>query len=226
MSKLKTQLAEKRRDAVRKESLDMAKENGLYIADDQLFSRRKPEYALQVYPAGSDPEQVKADALAVLESLHRALDIDNKVIEDWKDGVTDIMYLDSELNGHIIPLTDDLDFFYAAAEIRRITGATPFLGLKWDNQHSPVFACMTDAPEMLGVNKYNAPIMSSGSETAGIMCSIDFRYCRLGLYFWVNDVLCDDYVEIDCHDGVLYPVVAFPGLQEKDGIEADDIVMI
>ena len=68
--------------------------------------------------------------------------------------------------------------------------------------------------------------MYSGSEDAGIMTHTPHRYIELGVYFWIDDKLFDNYVEIEGHDGIIYPVIAYPDLAEKDGITADDVVYL
>ena len=217
---------EKERENYRKFIKKVAKENGGFIEEGQIYSRRKPEHCLQIYSRTRTNEERRLDALETLRSLEKIFKLKHQVLDDYTNGIVDVIYLDSALNGHVLYLKDDDRFLEAAEEIISKTDAMPFLGIKWDGQHSPVFMCITDTPDCLGKNDFGAPVMSSGSETGGITCRADYRYYQLGVYFWVNGRLCDDYVEFDTHDGVLYPVEAFPYLQEKDGIKVDDIIFI
>lgn len=225
LTKRYTRTKEEKLIAQREWEKERAIKNGIYNGERQIFCRTKAEAFCKRYPI--ETELSKENVLTTLNDLNTLFGLNPKVIEDYENGQIDISYIDKDENAHILALEEDEVFIEAYKELRDC-GVYPFHGVKWDGQASPVFLCyMTLPDEPLGIDpRTGLEIMPSCSCTAGIMTCCDYREIMIGVYFWINGVLYDDYVEFEGHDGAIYPVVAFPDLQEKDGIKASDIIVL
>ena len=161
-----------------------------------------------------------------MRDIEKTIGLREEVIKDYENDIVDVVYLDSDLNGHVIHLKDDHEFAKAAEKIRNEAGGIPIIGFKWDGQHSPVFMAKREMPEILYKDDDNLDVIPSGSSMAGMMTCASYRCLLLGVYFWINGQMFDDYFEFESHDGIPYPVVAFPDLPDKDGRTADKILSL
>ena len=215
------ELMKKNREVCREEVRRDAMKSGIYNGEKQLYSERDlPALCTRI---NVKTEYDKDAIVEIFEDIEYIFGLRHIVLQDYLNGQIDISYIDSKEDGYILHLEDDPEFVKRADELRSY-GVIPLHGIKWDGQASPVFACYMDLPDTVGdCDECGCKILPSGSASAGISVRANYRYNQLGVYFWINDKLYDEYFEFECHDGVLYPVLAFPDLPDKDGIEVDDI---
>ena len=208
----------------REEPKRHAQNNGVFNGDKQLYSVTKlPALCTRI---DVKTEYDKDAIVEIFEDIEYIFGLRHIVLQDYLNSQIDISYIDSNENGRILHLEEDNEFMKRADELRSY-GVIPLHGIKWDGQASPVFACYMDLPDTVGdCDECGCKIIPSGSASAGISVRADYRYNQLGVYFWIDGKLYDEYFEFDCHDGVLYPVLAFPDLPDKDGIEVDDIKFV
>ena len=215
------ELLKKQRKDYRNWITDIAKRSGVYNGERQLYSENKfPALCTRI---DVDTKYDKKYIVEIFKDLEYLFNVRPIVLQDFLNGQIDISYVDSNENGFILRLEDDPEFVKRAEELKSY-GVIPLHGIKWDGQASPVFACYMELPDNVGdYDKCGCKIIPSGSASAGLSVRADYRYNQFGVYFWIDDKLYDEYFEFEGHDGVLYPVLAFPDLPDKDGIDIEDV---
>lgn len=161
------------------------------------------------FPAAELPR--RANNIRKLQALTEAFGLRGEIIENYMNGIVSIMYLDSNEKGHVLTLDDDDEFKKAATKMVRKYDILPIAGLKFDGQDAPVFLA-DDVHVVGGVDPFGWGY--------SLMCR-DFRFCG---YIWYRnpetkkmELYFSSGIMADVHDGIMYPVAAFPRLAAKDG---------